>query len=181
MGISIEDGTGSGRSAKVDASARLYTRSVSEGPLESSSEAGDAAYFYTTYAASSGDEIISIKNTEATETLHITRILFSTTVNARFDVFEVTSGTAAGTTLTYQNPNLDSGTTKNNTSFGNAAVTGSLTGNTLLSISVLANTQHETFLEGSLQLSNGDEIAITVTGSSPTVYVTVIGFWHIEE
>ena len=92
----------------------------------------------------------------------------------------MTSGTAAGTTLTYQNPNLDSGISNNGTFFGNASVTGSLSGNALFGVSVLANTQHDTFLEGSLQLANTDEIAITVTGTSPTVYITVIAFWHLD-
>ena len=142
-------------------------KSVSEGPLEDASAKGDAAYFYSTYAATSDDEIISIRNTEPVETLHITRILFSTSADARFTLFEATSGTT-------------SGTIKSGVFFGNAAVTGSLTGNSLLSVCVLANTQHDTFLEGSLQLANNDEIAITVTGTSPTVYVTVIGFWYTD-
>lgn len=180
MSLQLEDGKGTGRLAKVSTEHRLLTRSVSEGPLEDASERGDAAYFHTTYAASTGEEIISIKNGESEKVLHISRVLWSTTVNSRFTLFEVTSGTAAGTTLTYQNPNLDSGIDNSGTFFGNASVTGSLAGNNLLQVSVLANTQHETFLEGSLQLSNGDEIAITVTGTSPTVYVTVIGFWHSE-
>ncbi len=96
-------------------------------------------------------------------------------------MFEVTSGTAAGTTLTYQNPNINSGTIKSSTLFGNASVTGTLTGNTLFSVSVLANTTHETFVEGAIQLRNSDEIAITVTGSSPTIHVTVVGFWALND
>ena len=123
---------------------------------------------------------MSIKNTEADEELHITRIVFSSDANARFTLFEVTSGTAAGTTLNYENPNLDSGTQKSGTFFGNNAVTGSLAGNTLMDICVLASTTVNLFLEGSLQLANGDEIAITVTGTTPTIYVTVIGFWHAD-
>jgi len=173
VSVLLQDGTGSGVLAKVTADNRLRTDGVSEGPLEHASEKGDAAYFYSTYSASTGEEVISIKNGEADKSLRITRIIFGCDANCRFDVFEVTSGTAAGTTLTYQNPNLDSGTVHSGTFFGNASVTGSLSGNILSSIFCLANTTTQVFIEGSLQLSNGDEIAITVTGSSPVVYLSV--------
>ena len=177
----LSDGTGTGNKAKVNAEKQLHVRGVAEGPLEEASPAGGAAYFFTSYAATSGDEIISIKNTESKEVLHITRILFSASADCRFRVFEVTSGTPAGTTLTYQNPNLGSTAIKSGTFFGNASVTGSLSGNPLFDIGVLAGTQEPLFLEGSLQLSNGDTIAITATGTNPTVYVTVIGFWHDDD
>ncbi len=155
----------------------MHTDAVSEGPLEAASDKGNAAFFYSTYAATSGDVVLFIKSTEADLHLHITRFILTTTVDARFDVFEVTSGTAAGTTLTYQNPNFDSGSERSSTLFGNAAVTGSLTGNTLFSISVLANTTVQSFIEGAIQLRNDDQIAVSVIGTSPTVYVTIIGFW----
>ncbi len=174
----IQDGTGSGVLAKVNSENQLFTRSVSDGPLEDASEKGRAAYFYSTYSPSTGDEIISIKNTESTEELHITRIIYSCTVATTFTLFEVTSGTAAGSTLTYQNPNLNSGTAKSNTSFGNASVTGSLAGNNLITTRLAADSSFELFIEGSLVLLNGDEVAITATTSgSPIIYITIIGFW----
>ncbi len=178
MGLIIEDGTGSGNTAKVTSEHRILTQSVSEGPLEDASAEGGAAFFYSSYAASSNEEVISIKNTESTEILHITRLLFTASGSTLYTIFKVTSGTAAGTTLTYQNPNLNSGIEKSVVAFGNASVTGSLTGNTLFTVGVSgANTQASAFLEGALQLSNNDEIAITIS-AGVTVYVTVIGFWH---
>ncbi len=180
MSILIQDGTGTGILAKVTEDNRLRTESISEGPLEAASQIGNAAYFYSSYAATGGDEVISIKNGEAEKGLHITRILITATGEALFTVFETTSGTAGGTTLTYQNPNFDSGIRNNGTFFGNAAVTGSLTGNILFTVGVSgASVQTDIFLEGSLHLSNDDEIAITCDGSV-TIYVTVIAFWHME-
>jgi hypothetical protein len=177
MGFLIQDGTGTGFHAKVTSENRVRTDGVSEGPLEAASDRGDAAIFFSSYSATGGDEIISIKNGEPLKNLHITRILATATGEAIFTLFEVTSGTAAGTTLTYQNPNLDSGVTNSGTFFGNASVTGSLSGNTLAVFAVSgASVETEVFLEGSLQLANGDEIAITCDGSV-TPYITMLGFW----
>ena len=108
----------------------------------------------------------------------ITRILLGASVAGVWTLIEVTSGTAAGTTLTYQNPNLDSGVAHSGTFFGNAAVTGSLAGNNLILAVTPANTTANIFLEGSLQLANNDEIAITFSADG-TVYITVIGLWEI--
>lgn len=181
MSILIQDGTGTGVLAKVTADNRLRTDGVSEGPLEHASDLGDAAFFYSSYSATAADEIISIKNGESAKQLHLTRMLITATGEALFTIFEVTSGTAAGTTLTYQNPNLDSGTINSGTFFGNAAVTGSLSGNTLFTVGVsAASVQADIFLEGAVILANGDEIAITCDGSV-TPYLTVIGFWKLPE
>ena len=181
MSILIQDGTGTGTLAKVTTDNRIRTDGISEGPLEHASNLGDGAFFYSTYSATAADEILSIKNGESEKELHITRMLITATDEALFTVFEVTSGTASGTTLTYQNPNLDSGTQNNGTFFGNAAVTGSLSGNTLFTVGVsAASVQTDIFLEGALILANGDEIAITCDGTV-TPYLTVIGFWKIPE
>ncbi len=174
----IQDGTGSGTLAKVDAEFRMYTNSVSEGPLEHASALGNAAYFSSTFTTGTTDvEIMSLKNGESDKVLVLTRMLLGASVAGVWTLIEVTSGTAAGTTLTYQNPNLDSGVAHTGTFFGNAAVTGSLSGNTLILATTAANTSANVFLEGSLQLANNDEIAITFSADG-TVYVTVIGLWE---
>lgn len=177
MPFQIQDGTGTGTNAKVDDEFRLYTNSVSAGPLEHASGLGDAAYFTSTFSTGTTDvEVISIKNGESSEILSITRILVGASVAGVWTLIEVTSGTAAGTPLVYQNPNLDSGKIKSGTFFGDAAVTGSLSGNTLLLATTAANSMNNIFIEGSLRLANDDEIAITFSADG-TVYVTIIGFW----
>lgn len=175
--VQIMDGRGTGSAAKVDAEGRLFGSVVSQGPLEHNSVEGDAAFFYSTFATGTTNiEVVSIKNDEATKRLHITRLVLSSSVNTTWTLFEVTSGTAAGTTLTYQNPNLTSGIANSVTAFGNASVTGSLSGNNLIAFQTLALASTGFFLEGAVILGNGDEIAITAS-TDGTVHATVIGFW----
>lgn len=176
MGLQIEDGA-TGTTAEVDSDRRMSVKALSTPPLEiASDDRGDAAYFSSTFAASAGEEVVSIRNTETTRNLHITRMSMSATAVTNWTLFEVTSGTAAGTTLTYLNPNLGSGTVNSVTAFGNASVTGTLTGDTILHTRTLASTPAELFLEGSLILTNTDEISLT-TSASATVFVTIVGFW----
>lgn len=159
---------------------RLLVDAIAVGPLEHASEdEGSAAFFVSTYAATGGQEVISIQNDEPSDVLHITRVFLASTVQTIWTLFEITSGTPGGTVLTYQNPNLSSGTAKSVTAFGNASVTGSLSGNNLGIFSSLADAQLQLFLEGSLILGKDDAIAITADATG-TVYVTVIGFWDSE-
>ena len=165
-----------------DKDNRLLVDSIAVGPLEHASEAprGDAAYFVSTYTATGGQEVISIKNDESAKKLHITRLFLASTAQTIWTLFETTSATAAGgTALTYQNPNLTSGTNNSVTAFGNAEVTGSLTGNTLGLFSTTAEVMAQIFLEGSLILGKDDQIAITADVNG-TVIVTIIGFWDDE-
>ena len=178
MSIQLLDGTGAGNLASVNTANRLLVRSVSEGPLEAAAEDGEAAYFASTFATGTTDiEVLYIQNTETDKSLHITRFQLANSVNTIWTIFEVTSGTAAGgTALTAQNPKLSSGVARSNNSFGNASVTGSLSGNTLFIFPTLASVTEHLFLEGTLILGNTDAIAITASADG-TVHVNVQGFW----
>jgi len=96
-------------------------------------------------------------------------------------LFEVTSGTAGGTTITPVNLDLNSGIIAQATCFGNAAVSGTLSGTTLGYGVANHDIEAEMLVEGSLILAENDEIAITVTEADApaAVYVTVI--MHYEE
>lgn len=177
MAVPIKDGTGTAYLAKVDDKNRLFTRGVAFGPLEDASEIGEAAVWTSTYAATGGQEVIYIQNTEPSKDLHITRIQMNNTVTNVFTLFEVTSaGAATGTGITPVNPNLASGTSNSENSFGNATVGGTLTGDNLGIWAHLASAGLDIFFEGSIILGNGDAIALT-TSATGTVYVTVQGFW----
>ncbi len=178
MGLQILDGIGRGFLAGVDARNRLLTNATAKGPLEEAAGLGNAAYFHSTFALGTTNvECIYIQNTETDLNLHISRLQASNSVDTIWTLFEVTSATAAGGTgLTAQNPKLSSGVARSNNSFGGASVTGSLSGNTLLSWSTLAKTTEHIFLEGSLILGNTDAIALTADADG-TVHVTVEGFW----
>ena len=98
---------------------------------------------------------------------------------ATWDLLEVTGGTPAGTVLTFINPNMASGTVNTATAFGNAAVTGSVVGDTIMLLRTLADTSYEFFIEGAIVLGNTDKFAISFSASA-TVYLTVGGFWEEE-
>ena len=181
MGFQILDGIGKGFLAGVNKRNQILTRAVSEGPLEDAVHLGNAAYWATTFALGTTNvEAIYIQNTEADLNLHISRLQLANSVDTIWTIFEVTSVTAAGgTAITPSNPLLSSGVTRSENSFGDAAVTGTLTGTTLFTLSSLAKITEHLFLEGTLTLGNTDAIAITADADG-TVHVNVQGFWAEE-
>ena len=151
-----------------------------ESDLEYASEVNGKAYSWSSSFATAGTdvEVISIKNTSSSDVLVIDEIVVCATGACVFTLFEVTSGTAAGTTITGQNLNLSSGLSAPATSYGNAAVTGSLSGNTLGYQCVTAGDSTILDTKGGLVLGQDDEIALTASANT-TVYVTLIG--HYKE
>jgi hypothetical protein len=177
MGLPIEDGKGKGNVAHVNDDNQLVVRAITQPDVEFYSEIkGDAYTWNSSYSATGGQEVISLKNTSSSKDLIIEEIIVGSTVNQVWTLFEVTSGTAAGTTITGQNLNLGSGNVASQTAFGNASVTGSLTGNNILFAQSLANEGKILDLKGALILKLGDEIALTAN-TTGTVYVTIVGFY----
>ena len=161
----------------VDSDGRALTRGVSEGPFEQESEInGNAGMWNSTLATGGSDvEVISIQNTTA-KPLHLTRALLGTDTAGIWTFLEVTSGTPAGTPITHVNPNFTSGTTNTSTSFGNAAVTGSVAGDTLAFWSQLAVTGDSIFFEGAIILGQNQTFAVSFSASA-TIHITIMGFW----
>lgn len=180
MPFLIGDGEGSGRVAGVDKKFRVKGNVVAVGPLETESNLdGNAGFFSSTFATGGTDvEVISIQNTEAKH-LHITRMFLAASAIGTWDLLEVTGGTPAGTTITHVNPNMSSGKVNTTTSFGNAAVTGSVVGDTIALIRTLADVSYDVFIEGAIILGTNDTFAISFSVSA-TVYLTVVGFWEEE-
>ena len=178
--IAILDGTGKGNVAKVDDEFRLHTSAVITSPLEHASEhEGNAVTWVSTYAATAGQEVLYIQNTEASRRLRISRLWLFSTVDSLWTLFEVTSTTAAaGTGVTPVNINLGSGVINAENSFGNASVTGGLTGDNIALFNTLAEVTLPVYLEGAIVLGNQAAIAITTDGTG-TVGVTVLGFWEV--
>lgn len=178
MALKIEDGGGQGVLAKVTSEGRLSTRSdvIPIIQHESAVHGFTASFASTFVTGGTGIEVLSIKNTEASLRFFVEGFWASSTVTQVWTLFEVTSGTAAGTTLTPENLNLASGVAPANTSFGNAAVTGTLAGDTLFIGQTIANTPQYFSFQGSILLGTNDEIALTASANG-TVYVTLIGFW----
>ncbi len=182
MSITIKDGA-SGNTAHVNNQNRLTVDSAIESQLERHSESnGSAAYWYSTYSASGGEEVLYIQNTEGTQKLHITDLYTQSTVLSLWTLIKVNAGlTAGGTGIAYFNPNLSSGVVKQHNSFGNASVTGSIAGDTIFagSIDEVARVDHYDF-QGALILGNSDAIAFALV-TTGVVHVQIHGYWNEDE
>ena len=164
--------------AEVNARGQLEVASMSEPELHYFSQRGQVGYWNSTYSATGGEEVIYIQNTEA-RVLHIERLIMSSTVASLFTLFKVTSATAAaGTALTPVNPNLSAGTPGQENSFGNASVTGSLSGDTLFVGSIGIVLQDFTYdFGGAIILGENDAVAMTLTTTGvPQVHIE--GHWE---
>lgn len=181
MGIKLTDGGGNNRDAKVNRRQRLDTSSASfsESHLVAAEDAG--TYIWSSsYSASSGDEIIYIKNTSKTTLLIIEKIVVGTVNTGTMALFEVT-GTASGTTITGKNTNLTSGKTAEATALGNAAVTGITIGDRIDIIRLAATSNGKLELNNTLILGLNDAIAITYTGNAGNVEASVLGYYDSIE
>ena len=168
----------SGKGADVTDDGHLQTEAITISDLEHASVDAARAFIWTsTYSATGGQEVFSLENTENIEVLHIESITCGGDAACFFTIFEVTSATApGGTPLVAQNMDLRSGTTRDHNAFGNAEVTGGLTGNAIGYVSTTGTTTEVMNFQGALLLRNADKLAITAA-SSVTVYVTVMGHW----
>ena len=182
MSITIKDGL-TGITAHVNSENRLTVDAAIESQLERHSEStGSAAYWYSTYSATGGEEVLYIQNTESVQKLHITRVQMSSTVLSLWTLIKVNAGlTAGGTGLVYVNPNLSSGVVKQHNSFGTASVTGSIAGDTIYhgSMDEVARADVVDF-EGSLILGNTDAIAIALV-TTGVIHAQVWGYWNEDE
>tara|TARA_R110000851_G_scaffold88011_2_gene191829 strand:+ start:143 stop:679 length:537 start_codon:yes stop_codon:yes gene_type:complete len=164
-----------GNTANVNDQGQVEVASVTETSLEYASKTNNKAYSYvSTYAATAAQEVIYIKNDSTLDLLIIDEVVIGSSVANVFTLFEVNSGTAAGTVLTAENLNLSSGNSAPSSSFGNASVTGSLSGIPIAIDGVGAGDFETLDMKGSLVLGQNDEIAITAAATG-TIYVTVIG------
>lgn len=180
--MKIEDGGGSGKAAKVNQKQRLdvSAASFSEGHLISAVD-GQAYVWTSAYSASTGNEIIYIKNESKTKKLIIEDIEVGGVLTGLFEIFE-TADTASGTTTTGKNLNLSSGNVADTTAFGNAAVTGITTAvsDRLGMLRVSANSDSHIDYRDTLILGFGDAICVTYTGSTGLVECQVLGYFESE-
>jgi len=130
--------------------------------------------------------VIYIQNTNADRKLVINKLKCAAvdagTVVSVWTLFEVTSaGAATGTTITAQNTNLDSGVVAAMNAFGDAAVGGTLTGNTLGYAVANHDIEVELITDGAVTLAENDAIAVTVTDADAPAAVYVTALCHYEE
>jgi hypothetical protein len=180
MSIKIEDGTGTGATTKVNAKNRLdvSAASFSEAHLVSALDA-QTYVWSTSYSASTGNEVLYIKNTSKTKKLIIAEITVGGVLTGLFELFQVT-GTASGTSITGKNINLSSSNTADATALGDASVTGLTIGDRIALVRTPANTHCKIDLQDALILGLNNAIAITYTGSTNTVDGYLLGYYEDE-
>ena len=174
----IQDGQGKNGNAGVSSDQRLNVSSRSSN--RSFYISRDCAQSYTwvsTFSACTGEEVIYVKNTSSTLKLYIDSISLSSVNAAVWTIFHVTSGTAAGTTITGKNLNLASSNSADACAKGNASVTGVLAGDTLFLERTGAQEHLDIIINDTLILGQNDEIAITYVGTAGVVETTVKGFF----
>lgn len=168
-----------GNLADVNGDYQVQISGPTESDLEYASEAKGNAYTWTSSFATGGAdvEVISIKNTSETMCLIVDEIIVGAAAACIFTLFEVTSGTAAGTSITAKNINTSSGNSATHASFGNAAVTGSLAGDVIAYDGVSAASEFAVLdTHGGVVLGQSGHYALTASANT-TVYVTIIGHY----
>jgi hypothetical protein len=177
MGIVIESAN-NGNKASVSGDSRLKTSGKTNPRIFYVTRDDEQVYSFTSaFSANTGEEVISVKNTSDTLNLYIQEIIVSSVNAAEWELLHVTSGTAAGTTVNGKNMNLASNNVAAATSFGNAAVTGTLAGETIAKERSVAGDSIEFRLKSSLALGKNSEIAITYTGSTGAVDVFILCYF----
>lgn len=177
--MKIEGGTGNGKFAAVNEKNRLDVSAATFSESHLKAVEGDTYIWSTSWSASTGNEIIYIKNTSKTKFLVIESMHVGGVNTGLFELYEV-SGTAAGTALTGKNTNLGSAAVADATAFGEAAVTGLTLGDRIALVRTPANTTHEVDLHDVVILGLNDAVAIQYTGSTGVVDAFVIGYYEDE-
>ena len=183
MAITITGG-GKGNEAVVNDSNELAVKADSNtrGAVISATD-GRAFIWTTAYSATSGDEIIFLKNTSNTRRLFIDEIDAGSVEAGLFEVFNVSNSTApAGTTSTGQNLNLGSNLLPESSSLGNVAVTGLTIGERLGLHRTDANGDAELIYDDEMILGSNNAITVTytqTTGGSGLVNVMIRGYYDI--
>lgn len=176
----LESGSGDRNKAIVNEDFQLEVRSVMESEMEFVSHQKGLGFTWTSEYTTAGvnEEVIYLKVTSNDKTLHLKEMHFSSDIACDFIIKKVTSGTAAGSAATEVNLNFSSGVVAEVTAYGNASVTGSLAGDTIIRHKVQAGTSSHEGSSGAIIMKTGDEIAVTATSTAATISATLIGYFE---
>lgn len=165
MGIIIQDATGSGYGAKVDAENRLRVSAVSE-IAELHNNINDKKYFALSFdgidPVGADDYFVYIKNTGSKD-LHITDFRISSTVAGAVEIHEVTGTPSftAGTDITPLNRTVGNAGTLTGTFKTDTDTTGLTSGGVFHYMKIpVVNTDYQLRYSGHLILPQGQAIAL---------------------
>ena len=160
----------------VDDEGRAGTRAIAQTDMAHAIAEGCAYTLHSTYSATGGEEVISLKNDDVA--IHVERIVVSSTVASVVSVMRVTSGTPAGTDISTKafNLKLGSAAAPGITAFGNASVTGTVDG-TIIDQQLLDATTPVDFPMDGLTIPLGEAIFVRLA-TTGVVQVTI--YFHRE-
>lgn len=184
MGITIEDGLGTGSNAGISPTGnRLNTSARQDGRLYYvSRDNGDA---YTVFSIDTGqgadEHPLYFKNTSTTQKFYVSSISVAGADLGIYSVIKAT-GTATGVSaLTPVNLNLTSGNTASATVRGDGDVTGFTPGVVIANIAIVADSYGILDFHDALVLGQGDAIAVHCRiGGTGESTITLTGFFDIE-
>jgi len=167
-----------GNAVRVTKDGEQLSLAVSEAEIEFVSHEKGLAFIATsTYSATGGEEILSIRNDNADLDMIVQNITVSTSASGVFTLFEMTTGqTPAGTTVTPVNLNLGSAVVAQATCFGNASVTGSLSGTTLTAHDVGTSTPYTFDLHTALIIPK-DSTIVLQAATTGVVYADIVFYY----
>lgn len=166
--------------ANVGADGRLAVRAVFNSEFDDAIEIDEQGYTLSSNYSTGGtnEEVIYIKNTSTTLDLHIDTVEATADAAGLWTLFRVTSGTAAGSTIIPTNMKLASPNAAAVTAFGDASVTGTLTGTEIAVKLGGANSDVVFTTEGFLSLGQNEAIALTYATTSQAIAVTI--YFHFR-
>lgn len=178
--VQLEDGTGTGNKAKVNADFHLLTTAVIETELSHVSKERGQAFVWAsgTYDPDAGDTILLLKNT-GDKGLHVARIWISADVETRVVVhLPTTEVTPTGTTVTGVNLNTGSSNVAEATAIRDE--TNNTQGDIVWSGEVqAANDPFPLDLEDALSLAKNKSVGIDFVSAATACDVAIMG--HFEE
>ena len=166
--------------ARVTKDGELLTLAVSEPEIEFvSHEKGLAFHLASTYSLTGGQEALSLQNDNADLDIVVESMVVSTSASGIVTVFEVTSGTPGGTPLTPHNLNFGSSVVAQATAFGNASVTGSLSGATVGAQDIGTSVPYTFAFAGAVILPKNSILAVTFT-TTGIVFVDLVFYYTAQ-
>ena len=183
MGLQIEDGTGTGRQAKVDDENRLVTAATNTPKITSVSANHGESYVWTAYVDWGADKnAVWLRNDSNSLKLHIDRIHISPAAAAVVEVWVGNGNTAAGTTVTGVNLNRSSGKTADATGRHTNTNVDAGAGMTLLgTYHIPATTVSHIEFYGALVLGVNREVAVNIVTDVGATAINVLGYFNEDE
>lgn len=177
IGIVIDDGTGAGNVASVDATHLLGVRAVTETELVEASELGDSySWSNVSYDYAAADTILLIQNTSITQTLMIDFFYIQGSTATEVVVHCPTIAfVPAGTAVTGTNMNRTSG--KSASAIAKANETNNTQGAIVFrgAIAAAPSDPYVIALGGSLILGYGQSVGVDYVTDGTACRVTIIG------